>query len=251
MRYERTIKLLLQNEKVQFFMDILLIFSHVLASLIGALSLYFTAYTKAKGTNKALKEDIESLESLKQEIVAKHTQELESVKKQHQLDIEKRKFKYEDKRAQFSKFFRLIDEYNSRCNSVFVERFPQLFQNLLAGQISGCQDIANKSLLDFNHDIMTLFNVLNEEQLKVNTESNSIRLIASPELDVLLDDLSGQIKHSFEVSVAMLKFMGTPEFTLDNSSVKPFQEQVAVSSIQVLRAREALKQQMKFELEEI
>ncbi|HHX8500588.1 TPA: hypothetical protein ACVO33_004492 [Vibrio diabolicus] len=232
-------------------MDIFLIFSHVLAFLIGALSLYFTAYTKAKGTNKALKEDIESLETLKQEIVAKHTKELESVKKQHQLDIEKRKFKYEDKRAQFSKYFRLIDEFNSKCNSVFVERFPQMFQRLLAGQISGCQDTANKSLLDFNHETMTLFNELNEEQLKVNTESNSIRLIASPELDALLDDLSEQIKHSFEDSVAMLKFMGTPEFILDNSSVKPFQDQAAVSGAQVLKAREALKQQMKFELDEI
>ena len=232
-------------------MDLSLVFSHALAFLIGALSLYFTAYTKAKGANKALKEDIESLETLKQQIVAKHTNELESVKKQHQLDIEKRKFKYEDKRAQFSKYFRLIDEFNSKCNSVFVERFPQMNQRLLAGQISGCQDTANKSLLDFNHEIMRLFNELNEEQIKVNTESNSIRLIASPEVDALLDSFSEKIKQSYEDSVAMLKFMGTPEFILDKSLVKPLQEQVVSSGAQVLKAREALKQQMKFELDEI
>ncbi|MGF1851123.1 hypothetical protein L4C44_04425 [Vibrio satsumensis] len=232
-------------------MDLSLVFSHALAFLIGALSLYFTAYTKAKGVNKALKEDIESLETLKQQIVAKHTNELESIKKQHQLDIEKRKFKYEDKRAQFSKYFRLIDEFNSKCNSVFVERFPQMNQRLLAGQISGCQDTANKSLLDFNHEIMLLFNELNEEQIKVNTESNSIRLIASPEVDALLDSFSEKIKQSYEDSVAMLKFMGTPEFILDKSLVKPLQEQLVSSGAQVLRAREALKQQMKFELDEI
>ena len=232
-------------------MDLSLVFSHALAFLIGALSLYFTAYTKAKGANKALKEDIESLETLKQQIVAKHTNELESIKKQHQLDIEKRKFKYEDKRAQFSKYFRLIDEFNSKCNSVFVERFPQMNQRLLAGQISGCQDTANKSLLDFNHEIMRLFNELNEEQIKVNTESNSIRLIASPEVDALLDSFSEKIKQSYEDSVAMLKFMGTPEFILDKSLVKPLQEQVVSSGAQVLKAREALKQQMKFELDEI
>ncbi|HHC7312177.1 TPA: hypothetical protein ACN30N_005145, partial [Vibrio campbellii] len=238
-------------EKVQYLMDISLIFSHVLAFLIGALSLYLTAYTKAKGANKALKEDISTLEALKQQIVATHSQELESVKKQHQLDIEKRKFKYEDKRAQFSKYFRLIDEFNSKCNSVFGERFPPMLRRLLAGQISGCQDTANQSLLDFNHEMMLLFNELNEEQLKVNTESNSIRLIATPELDTLLDDLSEQIKQSYEDSVAMLKFMGTREYILDNSLVKPFQDQVAISGTQALKAREALKQRMKFELDEI
>ncbi|EMK3512032.1 hypothetical protein V8094_004565 [Vibrio parahaemolyticus] len=232
-------------------MDVSFVFSHALVFLIGALSLYFTAYTKAKGANKALKEDIESLENLKQQIVAKHTNELESVKKQHQLDIEKRKFKYEDKRAQFSKYFRLIDEFNSKCNSVFVERFPQMNQRLLAGQISGCQETANKSLLEFNYEIMQLFNELNEEQIKVNTESNSIRLIASPEVDALLDRLSEKIKQSYEDSVAMLKFMGTPEFILDKSLVQPLQEKLVLSGAQVLKAREALKQQMKFELDEI
>ncbi|HIF9063251.1 TPA: hypothetical protein ACX6MH_003470 [Photobacterium damselae] len=232
-------------------MDISLILSHVLAFLIGALSLYFTSYTKAKGANKALKEDISTLETLKQQIVATHSQELESIKKQHQLDIEKRKFKYEDKRAQFSKYFRLIDEFNSKCNSVFVERFSPMIQRLLAGQISGCQNTANQSLLDFNQEIMILFNELNEEQLKVNTESNSIRLIATPELDILLDDLSAHIKQSYEDSVAMLKFMGTHEFICDNSLIKPFHEKATISGTHVLKAREALKQQMKFELDEI
>ena len=92
-----------------------------------------------------------------------------------------------------------------------------MFQCLLAGQISGCQDTENQSLLDFNNEIMILFNELNEEQLKVNTESNSIRLIATPELDLLLDELSEQIKQSYDDSIAMLKFMGTREFILDNS----------------------------------
>jgi hypothetical protein len=232
-------------------MDISLVFSHALAFLIGALSLYFTAYTKAKGTNKALKEDIGSLESLKQQIITRHAEELESIKKQHQLDIEKRKFKYEDKRVQFSKYFRLIDEFNSKCNLVFIERFPQMLLRLLEAQMSECKDASDKSVLDFNHEIMILFNDLNEEQLKVNAESNSIRLIASPELDALLDDFSEHIKHSYEDAVMMVKFMATPEYVLDNSLVKPFEEKVTESGALVLKSREALKQQMKFELDEI
>ncbi|EGQ7962059.1 hypothetical protein HRO21_003740, partial [Vibrio parahaemolyticus] len=92
------------------------IFTHGIAFFIGIITVYFTAYTKAKGANRALKEDVQSLEKTKQEIISKHAEELESVKKEYQLEIEKRKFKYEDKRAQFSKFFKLIDEFNSKCN---------------------------------------------------------------------------------------------------------------------------------------
>lgn len=44
----------------------------------------------------------------------------------------------------------------------------------------------------------------------------------------LLDNLSRQIKQSYKDSVTMLKFMGALEFILDNSLVKPFQEQAAM-----------------------
>ena len=204
-------------------MNITDMLTHGLTFIIGALSLYFTAYTKAKGTNKALKEDIQSLESAKQAIISKHASELENVKKEHQLDIEKRKYQYEDKRVQFTKFFRLIDEFNAKCNSVFVEKFPPMLQRLLAGQLSECVDTSNQSILDFNAEIMKLFNELNEEQLKVVHESNSIRLIATPQLDALLDQLELHVKSSFDDAVAMLKFMGTPEYIVDKSTITPHQ----------------------------
>ncbi|MDG3084724.1 hypothetical protein P7F88_00905 [Vibrio hannami] len=225
--------------------------THGLAFIIGALSLYFTAYTKAKGANKALKEDIEVLENAKQEIITKHAAELESIKKDHVLDIEKRKYQYEAKRAQFSKFFQLIDEFNSKCNSVFVERFPPMFQRLLAGQLSECAEVSNNSVLEFNAEIMQLFNELNEEQLKVTHESNSIRLIATPEIDTLLDQLALDIKSSYDDSVSMLKFMGTPEYFIDNSTIAPYQTRLTESGYKVISSREALKAQMKMELNEI
>ncbi|WP_166426154.1 hypothetical protein [Paraglaciecola sp. 20A4] len=232
-------------------MDLADMFTHGLAFMIGALSLYFTAYTKAKGTNKALKEDIQSLEKAKQEIISKYASELESVKKEHQLDIDKRKYQYEDKRMQFAKFFRLIDEFNATCNSVFVKRFPPMHQRLLAGMLSDCVEASNQSLLDFNAEIMQLFNELNEDQLKVVHESNSIRLVATPQLDASLDQLELHVASSFNDTVAMLRFMGTPEYLLDKSTITPYQTKLTEGGNQVLSSREALRAQMKLELNEI
>lgn len=78
--------------------------------LLGFLVFYLTAYSKTKGKNKALKEDISKLEDEKQKIIAKYQAETESIKKQHTLDIEKRKFQYEDKRIQFQKYFSILDQ---------------------------------------------------------------------------------------------------------------------------------------------
>ncbi|MFB2683101.1 hypothetical protein [Shewanella mangrovisoli] len=225
--------------------------THGLAFIIGALSLYLTAYIKAKGVNKALKEDIDALENSKQEIITKHATELENIKKDHVLDVEKRKYQYEAKRTQFSKFFQLIDEFNAKCNSAFFERFPSMFQRLLEGQLSECTEISNNSVLEFNAEIMQLFNELNEEQLKVSHESNSIRLIATPEIDYLLDQLELDIKSSYDDSVSMLKFMGTPEYFIDNSQIEPYKTRLAESGNKVVTSREALKAQMKIELNKI
>lgn len=61
-------------------MDLLSLFSHVTAFLLGGLAIYLTAYSKAKGVNKALKEDINELESSKQRIITNHALELEKLR---------------------------------------------------------------------------------------------------------------------------------------------------------------------------
>lgn len=71
----------------------------IVSFVFGILVLYLTAYSNAKGKNRALEEDVSRLEDEKQKIIAKYRAETEELKKQHSLEIEKRKYKYEDKRA--------------------------------------------------------------------------------------------------------------------------------------------------------
>ncbi|AXY01229.1 hypothetical protein D1115_08540 [Vibrio alfacsensis] len=56
----------------------------------GCITVYLTAYSKEKGKNKALKEDLIETENEKKRIQAKFDTELESIKKQHALDIKTR-----------------------------------------------------------------------------------------------------------------------------------------------------------------
>ncbi len=215
--------------------------------LLGFLVFYLTAYSKTKGKNKALKEDISKLEDEKQKIIAKYQAETESIKKQHTLDIEKRKFQYEDKRIQFQKYFSILDQFHAKSNKIFTERLAPLMNEFMASS-SATDDESNKA---FNSGIQSLFNELYEEQIKISSETNSIRLISSPEIDELLVKLESAIKASTDDASNMLKFMATPEFMSDQTLLSPHQQKAEKSGASVLEYHKELRNRMKYELNEI
>lgn len=224
---------------------------NLLSFLGGIFIVYLTVYTKAKSKNKALLEDIEKLEDEKQKIIAKYRAETEEIKKQHTLDIEKRKFQYEDKRTQFSKYFSLLDEFHGKCNSAFAEKFQPIMTEFMNGYLSDDPEEQHQATLKYNEDVQELFFELNAEHLKIKTETNSIRLIATPEVDTLLDTLEESVKLATDQSTDMLKFMATPEFWQDQSLVAPYQAEIEKSGKSVLDSRYKLREQMKAELNEI
>ena len=229
-------------------MDVIL---NILCFSAGVLSIYFTAYLKVKGKNKGLIEDINKLEDEKQKIIAKYRAETEQIKKQHSLDIEKRKFQYEDKRAQFSKYFALLDMFHGKSSAVFLEKFQPIMTEFLLGYLEEDESIKNKSIVKYNEDIQALVFELNEEHLRVKSEQNSIRLIASTRVDELLDMLEIAVKNATDSSTEMLRVMATQEFWADQTIITPYQDKLAICAEAVQVSNDALKEQMKTELNEI
>ena len=218
---------------------------------LGALSLYLTAYLRFKGRNKALLEDNQQLEEETQKVIAKYQAEAEELKKQHSLDIEKRKFQYEDKRLQFSKYFALLDQFHKESNSVVGKRFQPILNDFLLGFLNDNESVKNQAIVKYNEGVQGLIFDLNQEYLKIKTEQNSIRLIASPTVDELLDKLELAVKNATDANTEMLSFMSKQEFWEDQSKIAPFQEKLVILGQEVQSMHDALKQQMKRELNEI
>jgi len=215
------------------------------------LSLYLTAYTKAKGKNHALKEDISKLEDEKQRTIAKYRDETEELKKQHSLEIEKRKYQYEDKRTQFTKYFSVFDQFQNKGHKLFTGRFTPIFSEYMAVCMEDDVEKQNIANIEFNHGIQSLFNELYDEQIKISNETNSIRLISSPDVDKLLDELESAVKLSTNQAGEMIKFMATPEFMNDQALIVPYQTEAEELGVLVLQCRDKLRNQMKLELNEI
>ncbi len=219
--------------------------------ILGFLSLYITAYAKAKGKNKALEEDVSRLEDEKQRVIAKYQSELQELKRQHALDLEKRKYLYEEKRQQFTKFFSMLDEFQRRSYTLFGERFYPMMNQFVASYTGTSDEADQAAIADFNSGVQDLFHELSEEQIRIANETNSIRLIASGEMDELLDQLDEAVRESTNDASEMLKFMATPDFWEGQSLIAPYHKKAEESGILVKQCRDNIMSLMKRELQEI
>lgn len=212
---------------------------------------FLVSYTKEKGKNLALKEDIGKLEKEKQDVQIKYTREIEELKKNNTLEVELRKHKYQDKKNQFSKFFMLLDEFHNKSNAIFTDKFMQIFSDFMNPVLSDDDDISNEGIINFNKGVADIFNELNEELLKVTTETNSIRLVSSLEIDALLDELNIKISEATNTAQDMIKLMTTQEFLEDQATLEPLKGKAEQQGIEVINLRNEIKEQMKKELDEI
>lgn len=219
--------------------------------VIGLSSLYFTAYSKTKGKNRALQEDVKRLEEDKQSIVAKYRAETEELKRQHTLDIEKRKYLYESKKEQFLKYFELLDKFHNKQNAQFEERILPMMSKLFESCMEENHAPYDKAIAEFAYKVGEMFNEANKELLTLRCETNSIRLVSSAELDKLLQILESRVSEATADTEAFIKIMTTLEFFANPSIQIPYKEKIEQSGQAVKKAHEALRLQMKKELNEI
>lgn len=222
----------------------------LLIFLAGLVAGYIASYTKEKAKNLALKEDVAKLEDEKQKVLIKYTKEIEELKKSNTLDIELRKHKYQEKKEQFAKYFNLLDQYHRKSNEIFVEKFKPIFKQLMQSATDD-ESAENERIGLFSERVMGLFNELNEEHLKLSTETNSIRLISSEEIDVLLDRHSLMVGQSTQETTEMIKIMVSPEYLANPSILDPFKQRVESGGIEIEKLSDEIKNRMKMELNEI
>jgi len=227
------------------------IITGIVSFSIGAISVYLTAYSKEKGKNKALKEDLFELENQKQTIHSKFQSELELLKKQHALDAKKREFKYVDKRDQFAKYFALLEEFHGKSNAIVADKFQPIISDFLVAFMSGEQDKQDLAIKQFTDSNSIIFQELNHDLVKLKTETHGLRLISSDELEVLLDELDASITKSTNDATSMVQFMAKPEFWANQALLKPYEQQNIISAKEVEQVHLKVKRQMKAELDVI
>jgi len=218
----------------------------MLGVLIPFLISYFKAYSKEKGKNRALHEDVTKLETEKQAIVANHARELEVLKQQHSLDIEKRKYRYESKKEQYFLFMERFDNYNARSLKVVADTMAPIMMAYYRSQSKErCEELTH----EFNNQAQQADMELMKQEAELFSQLNAFRLISSDKVIALIECLLHEIQRAGEAQRKILDFIGTPRFR--DTLMIPQEMFSATSETKIPEIKSALAQAMRSELDEI
>ncbi|EHR0803232.1 hypothetical protein KS868_004561 [Vibrio parahaemolyticus] len=222
----------------------------VVVFLVGCLSGYFIAYSKKKGENRALLEDIRKLEQEKRSVETDFVLKIEEVKKQHNLEFERRKYQYEEKSRVYSDFCSELDRYQSKGQIILKEQaMPMISRFLQSLEASnGSENLARTSFSEYFSDVLLLCNELSLAFIEMKNQTNKLRLVTSEDTDILLTQLTDNLQKLNDVSIEMMKFIATPEGMLDPDKQQKYTECLVALGDENQVIRSSLIQQMKTEL---
>ncbi|WP_122055217.1 hypothetical protein [Vibrio sp. Evd11] len=218
--------------------------------LAGCLSGYFIAYSKKKGENKALLEDIRQLEQEKRSVETDFVLKIEEVKKQHNLEFERRKYQYEEKSRVYSDFCSELDRYQSKGQVILKEQaMPMISRFLKSLEASNdSENLARISFSEYFSDVLLLCNELSLAFIEMKNQTNKLRLVTSEDTDLLLTQLTDNLQKLNDVSIEMMKFIATPEGMIDPNKQQQYTKCLVALGDDNQVIRNDLIQQMKAEL---
>jgi hypothetical protein len=220
---------------------------------IGVIGGYFSAYLKKKAQNRALLEDVKKLEKEKRAVEKGFILEIEQVKKEHNLDIEHRKYQYEDKRKVYSDFCNELDKYQSQGQVFFKERMMPMMTRLFSSieNADGSDEIIEFSFSKYFSEMLLLCNDLHLAFVEVKNQTNKLRLTTSDEVETLLNELLTNLEKTTNLSSELMKYLATSTGMQDKENQATLTGLLTSLGEQNITIRADLIKQMKAELQSI
>lgn len=214
----------------------------IISTIIGFIIGYFTSYFNEKGKNKAIIEDMELM-----------TEKKEKVTSHYQLDVTKRTYKYEDKRAMYFKYFNLLDELQTEGNIIaqaevipainkYMERYANANGNkaLIMKAATGLSVTTNNALAK-----------MHKSQLNLKQETNSIRLVAGERVLQSLEEIEKAYNIQLEKTGEMFKDFAKNAANGNERILSAQKIEHEKIGLNIANCKDKIIEEMKKELDEI
>lgn len=226
-------------------------FLSILGLFIIALKSYFTEKGKLKAQISENKKLVEQTEKIK----SKFSKELEELKKEHQLDISKRRYQYESKKEQYIKFFKLLDEFSNENNLKTQEKFLPILEEfnrnyLKSNSLNKKKDETN-AISVFSKKIQKLMFDSNQDLIRIKQETNTIRIIASDEIIKKLDLLTLAYDKSMEVANKSINELLPLMLSNNQTKMQDNQRDIEIAGMFIKKITDEIIELMRKELNEI
>ncbi len=218
--------------------------SYLLLGFISLLILYIRTFIQESAKINALKRKNREL-----------VEETESIKKEHQLDISKRRYQYESKKEQYLGFFKLLDKFTNEATlknqSELIPILDEFNKNYLNAATRGNKKGENMAVTVMSKKIQKLTFDSYAELTKLKQETNTIRLIASDAILTKLDLLELSYDRLMEQSDKMMSDLPKLMMTGNQSKINLQQQELEIKGKVTLNIKNDIIQLMRKELNEI
>lgn len=178
--------------------DIIFDWSSIITGVIGILIGGASTYFNKRAEFRVLKENNAALQ-----------RENEAIRSSYELEVSKRKYRYEEKLRQYSNFFSLIDacskEMNGRTQQQCIEAINRFFSHFLHAVNQNDSVAESTAASNFQSEITQIMMDANNYLIKFRQETNAIKLIASDEIVELLEMFDSKMEESIQVSTSCLQ----------------------------------------------
>jgi len=236
--------------------DFLIPYIHLLVYfLIGLFVLYIKTLIIEKAKRRILIKKNRILTEESENIKSRHNKEIEKLRKEHQLDLEKRKYQYDSKQKEYIAFFKFLDylggDYNIKTQQKMIpiiQEFTTNFFSVSEDNNSNKQHTVSAIYVNKIHELMQ---DANTELTRMKQETNTIRLLASDTVIQKLDLLDNAYDTAFTETSKMLSDLPDQLIINDQVAMKRSQDRIEIKGKQFLKIKDDLIQLMRLDLNTI
>lgn len=228
------------------------LYKTLLGGITGLILGWIATYTNEKVKQRALKDENAKLVQETEDIKSKFTKELEELKKDHQLDISKRKYRYESKKASYINFFQKLDTLNSEINQKSSEKMREMLEKFTLSCINSKSDEEyNDGIIVFQNATQSILMDSHQDIIKLKHETSEIKLHASDEIISNLNKLESAYEKLINESNLLIQKMPAIILSADSNLMELSQENLKNEAAETESIKNDLIQIMRKELDEI
>jgi hypothetical protein len=126
-------------------------------------------------------------------IIHKYDEKIENIKKEHELEITKRKYSYESKKEQYYKFMDKLDSFNIYQLDLLQTELGPIVRAFYESKVVQEQE---RHTINFNRKALELTSNLRSKTAGLFSQFNSLKLSANLKIIQLLEELQNSIQES-------------------------------------------------------
>lgn len=224
--------------------DIIFDWSPIITGVIGILIGGASTYFNKRAEFRALKENNAALQK-----------ENEAIRSSYELEVSKRKYRYEEKLRQYSNFFSLIDacskEMNGRTQQQCIEAINRFFSHFLHAVNQNDSVAESTAASNFQSEITQIMMDANNYLIKFRQETNAIKLIASDGIVELLEMFDSKMEESIQLSTSCLQDLQSLILQRNSQQLEANQNHINNIGQEIVLLKSKIISLMKEELNQI